>query len=157
MYQRRQHEEPWDFGTHPIYDGWPRIPDTQLPEPWSCDWSSFAGSLNWYDVQQEIILKQYGRELAGFVPALYVPWCHCIGHTVLSPPGGAGTYHVLYHETPDRDGYLGIGGAYYSSWMGNMHRFEGAYASLEHFVRTADWNRLEAVPYRSPVSYDCNM
>jgi hypothetical protein len=146
MYQPREDVDslasPLDE-SHRIHE-WPYIPDTHLPEPWSCDWPRFAGSLDWYDIDQDIALKQYGYELAGFVPALYVPIGPGRGDTVLSPPGGAGTYYVWYNENRARDG----------PWTGDMRRFGGAYASLEHFVRMADWNRLEGVAYREPVSYD---
>jgi len=64
----------------------------------------------------------------------------------MCPPGGAGTYYVWYNENRNQEGPWG-------PWAGDMQRFEGVYASLEHFVRTADWNRLEGVPYREPVSY----
>lgn len=91
--------------------------------------------------------ETYGPELRGFVPALYVPTDPYRGDTVMCPPGGAGTYYVWYNENRDHSGPWG-------PWTGNMQRFEGVYASLEHFVRMADWNRLEGVAYREPVSYD---
>ncbi|KAJ7116651.1 hypothetical protein C8R44DRAFT_739336 [Mycena epipterygia] len=149
MYQPCRHDDPLIDGPSESYriHEWPYIPDTKLPEPWSCDWPRFVASLDWYDVDQETALKQYGPELVGFVPALYVPLGPWRRDTVMCPPGGAGTYYVWYHEDRDQAGPWG-------PWMGDMQRFEGVYASLEHFIQMADWNRLEGVAYREPVSYD---
>ncbi|KAJ7624107.1 hypothetical protein DFH06DRAFT_1340143 [Mycena polygramma] len=149
MYQPRQHETPYRLRFRDAYRirKWPQISDMHLPEPWSCDWSRFVGSVDWYFLEQDVAAKQYGRDLAGFVPALYVPMGPFRGDTVMCPPGGAGTYYLWHNENRNRAGPWG-------PWTGDMQRFEGAYGSLEHFVRTADWNQLEGVPYREPVSYD---
>ncbi|KAF7328876.1 hypothetical protein MVEN_02517300 [Mycena venus] len=141
----RQHRNPFKSGLDERIHEWPYIPDTQLPEPWSCDWSRFEESIeDWYDVDQDFVWKEYGRELVGFVPALYVPMSPARGDTVICPPGGAGTYYVWYNEGRIQDG----------PWRGEMQRFDGVYASLKHFVQTADWNRLESVAYRPTVSDD---
>jgi hypothetical protein len=58
------------------------------------------------------------------------------GDTVLCPPGGAGTYYLW--ETETRQLQLDPSGI-------EMQRFPGIFASVEHFVGTADWNRLEGV------------
>ncbi|KAJ7083248.1 hypothetical protein C8R44DRAFT_894584 [Mycena epipterygia] len=118
---------------------WPRIPDAQLPAPWSCDWTQMVEGSKWYDKTQGEAVRYYGSALGGFVPALFHPlgnlgWREDI---VLSPPGGAGTYYLWWNECR-RD---------WGPWNGEMERFEGVYASVEHFIRTADWNRLEWVPW----------
>ncbi|KAJ7477438.1 hypothetical protein FB451DRAFT_1557211 [Mycena latifolia] len=118
---------------------WIRIPEAQLPEPWSCDWPKFICCHDWYDGDggQEEVGSVYGPALAGLVPALFVPLGPLRGDTVLCRPGGAGTYYLWWSQPRSDSGIV---------WKGAMQRFEGEYASLEHFVRTADWNRLQRVP-----------
>lgn len=61
MYRPREHATPYDVDEcHRIHE-WPYIPDTKLPEPWSCDWSRSVGGIEWYDVEQEIALKHTGQ------------------------------------------------------------------------------------------------
>ncbi|KAJ7461149.1 hypothetical protein FB451DRAFT_1181496 [Mycena latifolia] len=120
---------------------WARIPEAQLPEPWSCDWPKFVNCHDWYDGDggQEEVRSAYGPALAGLVPALFVPLGPFRGDTVLCRPGGAGTYYLWWNQHRSDSGLV---------WKGAMQRFEGEYASLKHFVRTADWNRLQrVVPY----------
>jgi hypothetical protein len=70
---------------------WPRIPDSELPEPWSCEWDAFSDSFNWYEEPYDQVEQ---GELAGFVPAVFEPQDPHRGDTVLCPPGGAGTYYL---------------------------------------------------------------
>ncbi|KAJ7274799.1 hypothetical protein C8J57DRAFT_1312763 [Mycena rebaudengoi] len=125
------------IGLHeiPRVSEWPCIPDSELPVPWSCEWHAFVDSLDWYDEPQSNMVETYGHALAGFVPALCEHMdCHR-GDTVLCPPGGAGTYYLWKTETRE----------WTPTSPSAMQRFHGVFASLEHFVRTADWNRLEGV------------
>ncbi|KAJ7645755.1 hypothetical protein B0H17DRAFT_1148340 [Mycena rosella] len=48
--------KPHIHGHHPSCDDfpeWPCIPEAQLPEPWSCDWSRYAGQFDWYDTEPD--------------------------------------------------------------------------------------------------------
>ncbi|KAJ7935542.1 hypothetical protein B0H13DRAFT_1948395 [Mycena leptocephala] len=108
---------------------WPRILDSELPEPWSCEWDAFTDSFDWYEERQLDLVERYGHAFAGFVPALFVPQDPYRGATVLCPPGGAGTYYLWGSEIHQEN---------LDPWTREMQR-------VEHFVRTADWNRLEEV------------
>ncbi|KAJ6498503.1 hypothetical protein C8R47DRAFT_1212192 [Mycena vitilis] len=124
---------------------WPRIPDSDLPEPWSCRWEWFEEATDWYyyegvstgESEAEMLVEVYGAALNAFIPAMFVTRSlrGPRGDIVLCPPGFAGTYYLWWNEgrTP--------------SDTGDLHRFSGVYASVEHFIRTADWNKLEQVPY----------
>ncbi|KAJ6552262.1 hypothetical protein DFH09DRAFT_1366368 [Mycena vulgaris] len=135
---------------------WPYIPESQLPEPWSCEWYTFVARDDWYDLEpgqqgQEDIVEMYGPDLGGLVPAMFQPQRNWRGNTVLCPPGGAGTYYLWWSEIRQPDGIWG-------PIIGEGHRFAGLYASVEHFVRAADWNHLESVPYsQSWLEADCNV
>ncbi|KAJ7106928.1 hypothetical protein C8R44DRAFT_941371 [Mycena epipterygia] len=121
---------------------WPRIPDAHLPEPWSCRWEFFVETDEWYDSDEsaaKILVEEYGPALDGFVPAMYVPLRLACGDVVLCPPGCAGTYYLWWTEGRDLNDNL----------TGGLQRFSGLYSSVQHFVRTADWNKLEPVPYVS--------
>ncbi|KAJ7451976.1 hypothetical protein FB451DRAFT_1186018 [Mycena latifolia] len=122
--------------------GWQHIPDVQLPEPWSCKWNEYIATNDWCwgNNIQETAELAYGRDLRAIVPALFVPHDPWRGDTVVCPPGGAGTYYLWWHENRRDNGEWG-------PFTGSMQRFQGVYASLEHFIRTADWNKLEGVPY----------
>ncbi|KAJ7464446.1 hypothetical protein FB451DRAFT_1403124 [Mycena latifolia] len=139
MYQPRIFDPGWDereFAASSRVHGWPRIPDTQFPEPWSCDWTQYPHCGDWYDSfgPQETVESMHPRDLVGLVPAMFVPPGPDLGDTVLCPPGGAGTYYLWWNDRRASE---------QAPWEGDMQRFVGVYASLEHFVRTADWNRLE--------------
>lgn len=134
----------WTYLLDHVRDWPPGPPDAQLPAPWSCDWERFDDAWCWHgndgDGPQEVITELYGPALRRVVPALFHPLSPRIGaareDVVLCPPGGAGTYYLWWNEDfrearPE---------------VGEMLRFEGLYASVAHFVRTADWNRLEGVP-----------
>ncbi|KAJ6569232.1 hypothetical protein B0H19DRAFT_1373477 [Mycena capillaripes] len=132
MYQTRQHRITYDLNlneSHRTHE-WPCIPDSQLPEPWSCDWSHWAGSLD-----------------CGLRPGVVCPDGSLPRRHGIVPPGDAGTYYVWYNDIRDHSGPWG-------PWTGDMRRFEGVYASIQHFVQAADWNRIEGVAYREPVSYE---
>jgi hypothetical protein len=120
----------------PRVSEWPRIPDSELPEPWSCEWGAFIDSLDWYEEPQPDLVEAYGHALAGFVPALFVYMDDHHGDTLLCPPGGAGPYYLWANEARSES---------LTRRASAMQRFHGVFASLEHFVCTADWNRLEGV------------
>ncbi|KAJ6552260.1 hypothetical protein DFH09DRAFT_1086038 [Mycena vulgaris] len=116
-----------------------------LPEPWSCEWYTFVARGDWYELEpgqrgQEDIVEMYGPELAGLVPAMFESQETWRGNTVLCPSGGAETYYLWWSEIRQPDGIWG-------PIIGEIHRFAGLYVSVEHFVRAADWNHLESVPY----------
>ncbi|KAJ7153276.1 hypothetical protein C8R46DRAFT_1119899 [Mycena filopes] len=121
---------------------WPRIPDAQLPAPWSCAWEEYIHCSNWYngnnDDPQALLEDMYG--VANLVPAMFVPLGNYRGDTVLSTTGGAGTYYLWWNEVRAE----GL-----AEWEGDLQRFEGTYANLEEFIHRADWNRLETLPWRS--------
>ncbi|KAJ7675521.1 hypothetical protein B0H17DRAFT_1207562 [Mycena rosella] len=81
--------------------------------------------------------------LHGLIPAMFVPLGPWRGDTVLCPPGGAGTYYLYWNE-------IRRTGEEWGEWDGEMYKFDGLYASVAHFVRVADWNRLEKIPVNEP-------
>ncbi|KAJ7032609.1 hypothetical protein C8F04DRAFT_1182799 [Mycena alexandri] len=126
-----------DSYRYPRVSEWPRTPDAALPEPWSADWDAFARTYNWYDEVQVELEERFGHDLVGLVPALFEPADGYPEDTVLCPPGGAGTYYLW-----------GSSLRWEMCWrapMPEMQRFRGVFASVEHFVRAADWNSLEEV------------
>ncbi|KAJ7675517.1 hypothetical protein B0H17DRAFT_1207558 [Mycena rosella] len=126
---------------------WPRTPEAQLPKPWSANWGGFelCGSA-WYAEQavgQVEAVSAYGPDFMGVIPAMFVPLGPWRGDTVLCPPGGAGTYYLYWNE-------IRRTGEEWGEWDGEMYKFDGLYASVAHFVRVADWNRLEKIPVSEP-------
>ncbi|KAJ7758378.1 hypothetical protein B0H16DRAFT_1720977 [Mycena metata] len=120
----------------------PRIYDRRRHTADSKDpgWTHFRYSEDWYDTSpdgpQQELEDTYG--LVVLIPAMFVPYkpYPCRGDMVLSHPGGAGTYYFWWNPLRMMD----------DPEVGFLHRFEGVYDSLEHFVREADWNRLTDVP-----------
>jgi hypothetical protein len=77
-----------------------------------------------------------GLWLDGFVPAMYVFLRYARGDVVICAPGRAGTYYksVIQRRPP-------------------MQQFSGSYSSVQHFLRTADWNTFKQVPLRFKVLF----
>ncbi|KAJ7151203.1 hypothetical protein C8R46DRAFT_1358097 [Mycena filopes] len=130
----------WRFPTdkYPRVSEWPRRPDSALPEPWTSDWELFPGVYEWYSERQLDLEEAFGRPLVGYIPALFREDDGGRGDTVLCPPGGAGTYYLWASD-------LAIE-CYSFPSVREMQRFRGVFASVEHFIRVADWNTLEEVP-----------
>ncbi|KAJ7739401.1 hypothetical protein B0H16DRAFT_1758986 [Mycena metata] len=127
----------FNVSKYPRLSEWPRTPDTALPEPWSAHWPAFLRTYHWYSEVQVELEERSGGALVGLVPALFEPADDYAEDTVLCPPGGAGTYYLW--------GSALRGEMNWRAPMPEMHRFRGVFASVEHFVRTADWNSLEEV------------
>ncbi|KAJ7263920.1 ankyrin repeat-containing domain protein [Mycena rebaudengoi] len=135
------------FMYHPP-NGTPNIGSTNpaIPSATSGHTSSTCTSLNrGPEDSQEFVRLQYGCDLAGLVPAMYVPLHVYRGDTVTT--GGAGTYYLWCNEF--RQNVIPS-----LPWTGDMQRFDENYASLEHFVRMADCNRLDAVQYKDLVPFN---
>jgi hypothetical protein len=120
---------------------WPHIPDSHLPEPWSCKWETLVETDDWYDdigdeSAVEGLVSQFGPILDGFVPAMYVPLGYARGDVVLCPPSEAGTYYLWFRE-----------GRFLDRNSTGLQQFSGSYSSVQHFVETADWNSLTQVPF----------
>ncbi|KAJ7743376.1 hypothetical protein B0H16DRAFT_1727765 [Mycena metata] len=80
---------------------WPRIPDTQLPEPWSCEWWYYHHCDDWYDGglgPQATLESMYG--VVGLMPSMFVPFGPHRGDTVLC---AAGTYYLWWNAHRDGD------------------------------------------------------
>ncbi|KAJ7165845.1 hypothetical protein C8R46DRAFT_291045 [Mycena filopes] len=133
---------------HPKSTTWPHIPDAQLPAPWSCAWEGHRDFTHWYNSDYcsicdeesppAMLQNEYGVG-EDLVPAMFVRDGEIRGDMVLSAPGGAGTYYLWWGE--ERHANRPTGGE------GALHRFHGTYADLEDFIRRADWNRLETIPF----------
>ncbi|KAJ7262873.1 hypothetical protein C8J57DRAFT_1334049 [Mycena rebaudengoi] len=146
LYQSRDYQDCSRLESHFSLDRalreWPHIPDSDLPEPWSCRWEYFVETEEWYDSDDSAadeLVRAYGPALDGVVPAMYVPLGHAQGDFVLCPPGGAGTYYLCWADGRDPDNS--------TMTAGHLQRFSGLYSSVQDFVSTADWNSLEPVPY----------
>jgi hypothetical protein len=139
LHQQRLSDE-WRFKFLCGYPGWPRIPDSQLPEPWSTRWNQFIDVDEWRDDYEDDLVGTYGADLLGYVPALFIPVESFRGSTVLCPREGAGIYYLWQGEASSISNLLPPG------YRSGLHKFEGIYAGLQHFINDADWNRLRPVP-----------
>ncbi|KAJ7090984.1 hypothetical protein C8R44DRAFT_990589 [Mycena epipterygia] len=119
---------------------WPCIPDSELPEPWSSKWEHFPFTEDWYETSEytprigaaRTLAVLFGRALKGVVPVMYIPLGDAQGDVVLCTPPGR--YYLWWREARDHKLVL--------------QQFSGRYSSVQDFVRNADWNRLEPVPYK---------
>ncbi|KAJ7743844.1 hypothetical protein B0H16DRAFT_1560803 [Mycena metata] len=114
-------------------DSWPQIPDSQLPEPFSCAWHAFhpLEYQEWEaDLQQELLHRWGVADLvpvmflaeSNFDTAFYIPIVLRTGHTY---------YLWIWLEDPE---------AYVVA--PTLRKFEGTYTVVEDFVQNADWNRM---------------
>ncbi|KAJ7763364.1 hypothetical protein B0H16DRAFT_1804406 [Mycena metata] len=137
-YIPRQLPKGFDWSKYPGVSEWPRTPDTMLPESWSANWDAFVRAHYWYDEVQAELEERFGCELMGLVPAMFEPAGGYAEDTVMCPPGGAGTY---YFWGSSLRGEM----CWRAQTVPEMQRFRGVFASVEHFVRAADWNSMEEV------------
>ncbi|KAJ6498129.1 hypothetical protein C8R47DRAFT_1212452 [Mycena vitilis] len=111
---------------------WPRIPDAQLPEPWSSSWECWDHVAYWYTQPgsyfsgHEATLYEY-HGVAGLTPVMFMPDGQDRGPVILS---AGEDYYFFNHEMDE--------------WL---KKFDGTYASAEDFIQNGDWNKMEFVKY----------
>ncbi|KAJ6474021.1 hypothetical protein C8R47DRAFT_712213 [Mycena vitilis] len=120
---------------------WVSIPDTQLPEPWSCNWGRWR-LLDQCPPLEATLPLRYATGDAPLTPVMYANaerGIDCRDVTIFACP----TKKTFYlHRSPYENG-----DPYTDE---EMWRFDGIFPSLKAFIELADWNRVEAVEAIDP-------
>ncbi|KAJ7652078.1 hypothetical protein DFH06DRAFT_1475446 [Mycena polygramma] len=116
---------------------WCAIPETHLPEPWSCDWSKWEdlggpgkqrdGKNGWWsgpELLPDILRRWYG------IPGALNPIMFRHETTLFE---SRGTFY-LFEQVDDMDD---------SETDHVMFKFSGTYKSIEDFLENADWNEMK--------------
>ncbi|KAJ6541893.1 hypothetical protein B0H19DRAFT_328343 [Mycena capillaripes] len=99
------------------------IPDTQLPEPWTCDWANWSGWDSrvplFYDVARWYNL---------------LPLNAIMFHEWITVFESSGVYYL------------------YDLEYAKMYRFHGHFSTVEDFIDDGDWNKMERLEYSGACS-----
>ncbi|KAJ6541884.1 hypothetical protein B0H19DRAFT_328098 [Mycena capillaripes] len=96
------------------------IPDTQLPEPWTCDWANWSG----WDSR--------------------VPLFYEVARWYNLPPLNA----IMFHDWTTVFESSGVYYLYdLQHNIAEMYRFRGYFSTVEDFIDNVDWNNMERLEY----------
>ncbi|KAJ7134245.1 hypothetical protein C8R44DRAFT_869911 [Mycena epipterygia] len=115
------------------------IPDTQLPEPWSCNWEV------WHGWKWQLPLLYQVERWFNLPDPLNAIMFRTVDYTTIFESRGV---FYLY------DAFMGI--------SPRMFRFVGCFSSVEDFIESADWNEMQRLEYEplagaGPTTTNCQV
>ncbi|KAJ6492805.1 hypothetical protein C8R47DRAFT_1319167 [Mycena vitilis] len=117
---------------------WGNIPDTKLPEPWTCNWPDWDRTEYWdhpsdHDFPCKANLeRRFG--IPGLEPVMFKQFPSLFLRTILS---ARGRFYLQEDEI-----------------VGTLWQFDGKYETIEDFMQNGDWNRMHEVEERECEEYE---
>jgi hypothetical protein len=118
---------------NPAPRNWCYIPESELPESWSCSWADCF----WNVSEQDMLCRRYPLNCPNPI-MFFTDW----PNTVLLESGGIFYLYGQEHEELS-EFYRAILGP--SSPKQLLYRFDGAYSSIADFLACADWTKMSLV------------